>query len=296
LEYSQLERGILHIYSAVPAWRHAVEQAEMMRSYGCERVEKSASECLDIEPALRQGSVDIVGGTYTAGDESGDACEFTQRLAEKCRLRGVDFRFNTGVERVLASGDRVTGVRLSNGALLSADMYVLALGSYTPLLLRPHGLRLPIYPAKGYSITIPLAADSVAPLVSLTDDSHKLVFSRLGGRLRVAGTAEFTGYDTTVNAARCAAIERRALSFFPQLPKQDLVHWAGLRPATPGNVPLIGRARFRNLFVNSGHGTLGWTMACGSGRLLADLVGGRAPEVDSLPYRPDAAVADPISG
>jgi D-amino-acid dehydrogenase len=293
LEYAHLERGILHIYSDIPAWRHAVAQAEMMREFGCDRVEKSAPECLEIEPTLRQGGADIVGGTYTAADESGDACQFTRQLAARCQQRGVAFRFNSGVENVLASGDRITGVRLADGTMLRADMYVVALGSYTPLLLRAHGLRLPIYPAKGYSVTIPLSldSDSVAPTVSLTDDSRKLVFSRLGACLRIAGTAEFTGYDTTINAARCAAIERRAYSLFPKLPKRELVHWAGLRPATPGNVPLIGQARFRNLFVNSGHGTLGWTMACGSGRMLADLVGGRVPEVDPGPYQPEPAAA-----
>lgn len=288
LEYDCLERGILHIYSDLPGFRHALAQAATMREYGCDRVEKSARECLEIEPALRHAGVDIVGGTYTSGDESGDAREFTLRLADKCRERGVNFRFNTCVEQILADSERVSGVRLVGGESLTADAYVVALGSYTPLLLKPHGLRLPIFPAKGYSITVALDAASIAPTTSLTDDDRKLVFSRLGDRLRVAGTAEFAGYDTSINPVRCAAIERRTRALFPQLPNEEVVQWAGLRPATPGNVPLIGRTRFRNLFVNSGHGTLGWTMACGSGRLLADLVGGRMPDVDPTAYRPDA--------
>ena len=296
MEYDCLERGILHIYSDRRQWQHALAQAAVMRQYGCERVEKSSRECLEIEPALRHANVDIVGGTYTPGDESGDAHQFTRQLAAKCESRGVKFRFNADVERILTEGERVAGIRLTGGELLGADAYVLAAGSYTPLLLRPCGVRLPIFPAKGYSITVPLSADSVAPTVSLTDDGRKLVFSRLGERLRVAGTAEFAGYDATISATRCAAIERRTRALFPELPQEEVVHWAGLRPATPGNVPLIGLAGFRNLYVNSGHGTLGWTMACGSGRLLADLVDGREPEVDAVLYRPDVAGARPVSG
>jgi D-amino-acid dehydrogenase len=296
LEYDCLERGILHIYSDCRQWQHALAQAAVMRQYGCERVEKSARECLEIEPALRRAEVDIVGGTYTPGDESGDAHEFSRKLAAKCESRGVKFRFKAAVERIATDGDRVAGIRLTDGEVLSADAYVVALGSHTPLLLRPCGVRLPIFPAKGYSITVPLAADDVAPTVSLTDDGHKLVFSRLGARLRVAGTAEFAGYDATISETRCAAIERRTRALFPGLPQEHVAYWAGLRPATPGNVPVIGRAAFRNLYVNSGHGTLGWTMACGSGRLLADLVGGRAPEVDPALYRPAAAGAQPVSG
>jgi D-amino-acid dehydrogenase len=165
---------------------------------------------------------------------------------------------------------------------LSADAYVVALGSYSPLLLRPVGIRIPVYPLKGYSITLPLgpAEEGAAPTVSLTDEAHKIVLSRLGNRLRAAGTAELAGYDTAVNPVRCAAIARRVRELFPGLGAITIVdNWAGLRPATPGNVPLIGRTRLPNLFLNTGHGTLGWTLACGSGRALADLVSGRRPEV-----------------
>jgi D-amino-acid dehydrogenase len=162
--------------------------------------------------------------------------------------------------------------------LHQADAYVAALGSYTPLLLRPLGLRLPVYPAKGYSATVPLGAGSVAPTVSLTDDGHKLVFSRLGQRLRIAGTAEFNGYNTELNGVRCRALIERAGELFPALqPAGEIEFWSGLRPATPSNVPLIGRT-VPNLYLNTGHGTLGWTMACGSGAALADIVSGRSPE------------------
>jgi D-amino-acid dehydrogenase len=285
LHYDELERGILHFYTDEREFAAAIPQAALMRDYGCERVVKSAAECLAIEPALAGSALPIVGGTYTAGDESGDARQFAQRLAERCGERGVRFHHGSAIERIETAGGRIAGVVLAGGVRLAADAYVVALGSYSPLRLRPLGIRIPVYPAKGYSITVPLGAGSAAPRVSLTDDGAKLVFSRLGNRLRVAGTAEFAGYDTSINAARCAAIVRRTRLLFPQLGDAgDIEYWAGLRPATPGNVPLVGGTRIGNLFVNTGHGTLGWTMACGTGALLADLVSGRAPSVDPAPY------------
>lgn len=172
--------------------------------------------------------------------------------------------------------------------MLAADAYVVALGSWSPLLLKPLGIGVPVYPAKGYSATIPLTAGEVtndlAPTVSLTDDGCKIVFSRLGDRLRVAGTAEFTGYDTTLNDVRCQALVRRTHTIFPRLSASNVEFWAGLRPATPSNVPLIGATRLSNLYLNTGHGTLGWTMACGTGKLLADIVAGREPDIDPAPY------------
>ncbi len=287
IRYDEEVRGILHVYSDERVFAHARPQAALMREYGCDRVIKSAAECLAIEPALAGSQVSLVGGTYTASDESGDACKFTEALAERCARRGVQFRYGLAIGSLASDGERISGIRLAGGELLTADAYVAALGSYTPLLLRPLGLRLPVYPAKGYSATIALDDDSVAPSVSLTDDQHRLVFSRLGGRLRVAGTAEFAGYDTSLNDARCAALLARAFTLFPRAGRRaEAEFWAGLRPATPNNVPLIGMSRFRNLFVNTGHGTLGWTMACGSGRLMADLVSGRLPEIDAAEYAP----------
>jgi D-amino-acid dehydrogenase len=257
-----------------------------MREYGCDRLVRSAAECLAIEPALGRATVGIVGGTYTAADESGDACKFTQRLAALAESRGVSCRFGATVAAIEASAGGIDTVRLGDGSRLEADAYVVALGSYTPQLLRPLGIRVPIYPAKGYSITLALEDGMAAPTVSLTDDGHKLVFSRLGNRLRVAGTAEFNGYDTSINVRRCEAIERRTFALFPDVAGAQTERWSGLRPSTPGNVPIIGRTRLANLFINSGHGTLGWTMACGSGRLLADLVSGRRPEIDAVAYQP----------
>lgn len=286
LEYDCLERGILHYYTDPREFAHAIPQAELMRRFGCERLVKSAAECLEIEPALKDSSVPIVGGTYTRDDESGDARRFTEALAAHCVSRGVVFRYGAPIMALETEGGRFSAVRLTSGERLAADACVVALGSYSPLLLRSLGIRLPVYPAKGYSITIPLAADAPAPTVSLTDDGAKIVISRLGQRLRVAGTAEFTGYDVSLNQNRILALARRVRQIFPRLGFQDeaIERWAGLRPATPGNVPLIGPTRIARLFVNTGHGTLGWTMAVGSGQLLADLVAGRQPAIDPTPY------------
>jgi len=289
LEYDQLERGILHFYTDLREFEHAVPQAALMREFGCERVPQTAAECLAIEPALAGSRVPVVGGTYTAGDESGDARKFTEALARHAAARGVRFRHGESVKALQVEGGRLTGVRLASGECVSADITVLALGSYSPLLLKPLGVRLPVYPAKGYSVTLDLAEGVAAPTVSLTDDGHKIVFSRLGQTLRVAGTAEFNGYDTSVNPVRCAALRFRIGELFPALAGvKELDRWAGLRPATPGNVPLIGDmagAGLAGLWLNTGHGTLGWTLACGSGRLLADLVSGRDPDLDARPYR-----------
>jgi len=289
LEYDQLERGILHFYTDPAEFEHALPQAALMREFGCERVPKTAAECCEIEPALADSRIPVVGGTYTAGDESGDARRFTGALARHAGARGVSFRHGQAVAALRREGGRVVGVRLASGERLDADLTVLALGSHSPLLLRPLGARIPVYPAKGYSATLALPDGVAAPTVSLTDDGHKLVMSRFGQRLRVAGTAEFNGYDTSLNAARCAALLRRTTAIFPALEGlREVEYWAGLRPSTPGNVPLIGdmaAAGLPGLWLNTGHGTLGWTLACGSARLLADLVAGRDSGLDPRPYR-----------
>jgi D-amino-acid dehydrogenase len=289
LEYDQLERGILHFYTDRREFELALPQAATMREFGCERVPKTAVECLSIEPALAASTVPVVGGTYTASDESGDARRFTELLAARAADRGVRFRHGTAVARLHAAGGRLAAVELEGGERVDADATVLALGSYSPLLLRPLGIDLPVYPAKGYSATFFLEPGMAAPTVSLTDDGHKLVMSRFGGRLRVAGTAEFNGYDTALNARRCEAIRRRTAAIFPVLAGVARIdYWAGLRPATPGNVPVIDSltgAGLDGLWINTGHGTLGWTLACGSARLLADRMAGRDPGIDQRPYR-----------
>ena len=280
IAYDQLERGILHFYTDPHEYAVAIEAAAVMREFGCERHTVSADECVAIEPALAAARPLLVGGDYTAADESGDAHRFTQQLAALCAARGVVFRYGVPIDKLVVKNGSVAGV-VAADELLTADAYVAALGSYTPLLLRPLGICLPVYPAKGYSATLDLGETSIAPSVSLTDDGHKIVFSRLGQRLRVAGTAEFNGYNTELNPVRCAALMQRATRLFPELrPLGEAQFWCGLRPATPSNVPFIGRSMLPNLFLNTGHGTLGWTMACGSAAALADIVSGRSPEPD----------------
>ena len=284
IEYQSLRRGILHFCTDERDFETLARHAESMRQLGIERHVKSSAECVALEPALERSEIGVVGGVHTPQDESGDAYEFTRELARLAQARGVGFRFGEVVHSIESAGGRVTGVRLRGpeGARIEGDAYVVALGSYSPLLCAPLGVRMPVYPLKGYSITIPLAPEQVAaaPNVSLTDEAHKIVITRLGDRLRGAGTAELGGYGTEVNPVRCEAILRRVRRLFPLLdPAGEVVSWAGLRPATPNNVPLIGATRLRNLFLNTGHGTLGWTLACGSGRALADLVSGRRPEV-----------------
>jgi D-amino-acid dehydrogenase len=281
IRYDALARGILHFCTEERDFEALARHAEAMRALGIRREVKSAAECLAIEPALYGAREGVVGGVFTPEDESGDAHAFTQALAQLCTQKGVRFETGKVVEAIHASGDRVEKIALEDRAL-SADAYVVALGSYSPLLLRPLGIRIPVYPLKGYSITLSLgsAEADAAPAVSLTDEAHKIVISRLGNRLRAAGTAELTGYDTAINPVRCDAIVQRIRDLFPRLAGiEPSSRWAGLRPATPNNVPLIGRTRLRNLYLNTGHGTLGWTLACGSGAVLADLVSGRTPDV-----------------
>jgi D-amino-acid dehydrogenase len=223
--------------------------------------------------------VPLVGGSYSATDESGDARKFTQELA--CLAAGRGVRLRTGrIDALLAEGGRIAGMQIGSD-VLRADAYLVCLGSYSPLLLRPLGIRLALYPLKGYSLTLPVLDERKAFTVSLTDDEHKLVFSRLGERLRIAGTAELNGYSTELNEARCQAILRRALALFPGAGDAGRARfWTGLRPATPSNIPYIGTTSFPNLYLNTGHGTLGWTHACGSGRAIAEIVSGRRPEID----------------
>jgi len=281
LRYDHLERGILQFATKRSDFDAMAGHAEAMRALGVRREPKSAAECLELEPALKHSTDPVVGGVYDANDESGDACRFTQELARIAVSRGVVFRYGAAIEALEAAGDTVEVIRLGSERA-TADAYVVSLGSYSPLLLTPLGVRIPVYPLKGYSITLPLgpAELAAAPTVSLTDEAFKLAISRLGNRLRAAGTAELTGYDTSVNSVRCAAIARRIRDLFPALGGITTVeNWAGLRPATPDNVPVIGKTRFRNLYLNTGHGTLGWTLACGSGSVLADLISGRPPQV-----------------
>ena len=285
IQYDQLERGILTFYTDAQEFAQGVRAAALMREFGCDRDVKSVDECVAIEPALAACRERLAGGIFTVSDESGDAQRFTHELARMAAARGVAFRWNVTVESLVPEGDAIGAVRCVNGEhrwqVLTADAYVMALGSYSPLLLAPLAVPCLIYPAKGYSATIAIDGHRGAPTVSLTDLAWKIVFTRLGDRLRVAGTAELSGYGRDLNLVRCEALVRRTFDLFPDAGDRETPQfWTGLRPATPSNVPLVGGTRYRNLFLDTGHGTLGWTMACGSGRVLADLVAGRRPGVD----------------
>jgi D-amino-acid dehydrogenase len=289
IEYDQRVAGILHFYTERAQLAVARADAVLLAEFASDRVPKTPQEIIAIEPALAPLQSRIVGGDYTPADESGDALLFTQRLAVLCAAHGVRFLYNRTIERLVPGAAAIEGayVKHANGdeEILHADAYVVALGSYSPLLLKQLGVQPLIYPVKGYSITIPITNPAAAPSVSLTDDAHKIVFSRLGERLRVAGTAEFDGYNIALNEVRCAALLKRTAELFPNAGDFKRVErWAGLRPATPSNVPYVCGTRHRNLFLNTGHGTLGWTMACGSGRLLADLVSEKEAAIDPGAY------------
>jgi D-amino-acid dehydrogenase len=282
IRYDHLERGILQFATNERDLEALTRHAEQMQALGIRREVKSAAQCFELEPALRNSRDRVLGGVYNPKDESGDAHRFTAELARHAAQRGVRFRFGHSVKAIEATGGQVSAIQLQSGETVAADAYVVSLGSYSPLLLAPLGIRIPVYPLKGYSITLPLGPEeaAAAPAVSLTDEAFKIVISRLGNRLRAAGTAELTGYDTTVNPGRCAAIATRIHDLFPALGGVSAVdHWTGLRPATPNNVPVIGRTKLSNLFLNTGHGTLGWTLACGSASVLADLMSQRQPQV-----------------
>jgi D-amino-acid dehydrogenase len=284
IEYDHLEKGILHFYTNPAEFDAAMEPSRIMRELGCDRQVIDAERAVQIEPALTPVRHRIAGATYTADDESGDARAFTQALAKCCEEAGVTFVYGTEVLDFDRAGDRILGVQVLNEGkhqILRADSYVLSLGSFSAILARKLGLFLNIYPAKGYSITVPVKNPDAAFNVSLTDDEYKLVYSRLGDRIRVAGTAELNGYTRDLNYTRCRAIVRRSAELMPDAAYWDKSEfWTGLRPATPSNVPYIGKSHFANLYLNTGHGTLGWTHSCGSAAALADIMAGRKPEVD----------------
>ena len=268
IRYDEVRRGILVFFT------------DKSNKTIAGRIRKTPEECIAIEPALAHARGRLLGGEYLEDDESGDAHKFTQQLAKHCARKGVQFDFGVDIEGFDFDSEKILKVK-AKSKTFAADAYVLALGSYSPLLARPLGIDLAIYPLKGYSITMPVKDPGAAWTTSLTDEAHKLVFSRLGERLRVAGTAEMNGYSTEINEVRCRAIVDRVHELFPGAGDESRVqYWTGLRPATPSNIPYVGRTRYKNLFLDTGHGTLGWTHACGSGRALADIVSGRRPGVD----------------
>mgnify|MGYP002138039961 CR=1 FL=1 len=266
------------------------EGAEIMRRHGVDRRVLNREEVLKVEPALAAFGPKVFGGTFTPSDESGDAKVFTQKLARLCAERGAQFLYEHDILGLQRVGDGIESVQIADvrsGArkTLQADAFVAAMGSYTPALVRPLGECLNIYPAKGYSATLNLKRPELASTVSLLDDTRKLAISRLGNQVRIAGTAELSGFDTSLDGsvakARCAALLRRYEELFPGA--ADLSEpnfWTGLRPSTPTNIPYIGSSRIKGLWLNTGHGTLGWTHGAGSGLAMAQLISGQRPELE----------------
>ena len=299
IEYQRLERGILHFFSSQADFEAGAAGAELMRRHGVDRRVLGQAEVLAVEPALASFGANIRGGTFTPSDESGDARVFTQKLAALCRARGATFLHDTAVDGLSRAGGQIDGVHLRHVPTgqtrkLVADQYVAALGPHTAPLLRSVGVWLNIYPAKGYSATLQLKRPQDASTVSLLDDTRKIAISRLGDTVRIAGTAELAGYDTALTGPvaqkRCAALVQRYEQLFPGVADTRQPNfWAGLRPSTPSNIPYIGRSRLPNLWLNTGHGTLGWTHGAGSGQALAELMSGKQPQLqfgfcgDALP-------------
>ena len=313
IEYSRLERGIAHYYTDQKSFDTAGDAAALMRKYGVDRRVVSSAELFAIEPAFKAFAHRIVGGTYTASDESGDARVFTQALAERCASRGARFLYSHTIERLQTVGTAIesvavkpmdtsdSGLNNQNILHLKADAVVAACGSFTAPLLRTVGVNLPIYPGKGYSASFKLLQPERAPFVSTIDDEVKCAISRLGsgehgsheasgGFLRVAGTIEVGGYDlsltTPLAKARCKMLADRIEQVLPGVCDTRLAEaggephfWAGLRPATPTNIPYIGQTRVGKLWVNAGHGTLGWTHGAGSGKAMAELISGEKPDM-----------------
>jgi len=289
IAYDHRERGILHLFFTAEEFRHAPDRVALLARFGIPARVCDAEECIAIEPALASQREQLAGGLYAPGDESGDAFQFTQALAERLREQGVRFHYRTRITGLSATAGRINGVEVHDAdgrtGTLSAQTYVVCLGSFSPQMVAPLGERLPIYPVKGYSVTAPVLDTARAPEVSLTDESRRIVCSRLGDRLRIAGTAELGGFDTYLRPERVRSILDWVQMRFPGAIDADQANpWAGLRPATPGNLPIIGKGSCANLWFNTGHGTLGWTLACGSAAALAELMLGRRP-APQFPFR-----------
>ncbi len=281
LAYDHLERGILNFYRDPREFDAAIRANAAMNAHGLDRAAKTPDECVALEPALATVHPRLVGGIYSPSDESGDAFLFTQALAKKAEELGAVFRFDTPVAALEADNATLSAVRLENGERLTCDAAVVALGSFSGKLTRGVGFGLPIYPAKGYSITVSTAGHDGAPTVSLIDDENKMVFSRFGERLRAAGTAELNGWSDAIDQRRADVILNKTRALFPDASDYaEPNFWAGLRPSTPDSAPILGKTPVKGLWLDTGHGTLGWTMAAGSGDVIADAVLGLPTAID----------------
>ncbi|MFT3761415.1 MAG: D-amino acid dehydrogenase [Pseudoxanthomonas sp.] len=281
IEYEGRKLGTLQLFRQQKQLDAAGKDTRVLAEAGVPFELLDAQGIARIEPALADAPAKLVGALRTPGDETGDCRLFTRRLAELAVRQGVEFRHGETVERLEFSGDRIDGVRIG-GKVERADAYVVALGSYSPKLVAPLGLYLPVYPLKGYSLTIPVVDEAASPVSTVLDESYKVAITRFDRRIRVGGMAEVSGYDLSLRQNRRETLEMVTNDLFPRggdLPQAEF--WTGLRPATPDGTPVVGATRFRNLWLNTGHGTLGWTMSCGSASYLADLMQGRTPRIDT---------------
>jgi D-amino-acid dehydrogenase len=281
IHYDERSRGTLQLFRAQAQLDGTGRDIAVLKQYGVPYEVLDRDGCIGAEPALAAVRDKIAGGLRLPQDETGDCHMFTQALAARAAKLGVQFRLGTTIEHLMADASGIAGVATSAG-VLRADAYVVALGSWSPRLLGPIGISIPVYPVKGYSITVPIADPDAAPVSTVMDESYKVAITRLGDRIRVGGTAEVSGYSDTLYSARRATLDHSLTELFPRGGNlAEASFWSGLRPMTPDGPPIIGATRYANLHLNTGHGTLGWTMACGSARVLADLLSGRKPEIDT---------------
>jgi D-amino-acid dehydrogenase len=282
VNYDRAKRGVLKIYRSTESLDGAQRSTDYLAKHGLLYERVDAKQAVELEPALEATGPTLVGALYFARDEVGDCNKFTQGLAAACAAHSVRFRYNEIVQSIETSGGRVTGV-ITNKGRIAADTVVVALGSFTAPLVAKLGIRVPIYPVKGLSITFPRGAWNSAPQMPVIDDSKLFGLVPLGDRMRISGSAEITGYDVTPAPSRAQAIAENAASTFPEMKRHlDMSKariWAGLRPVSPAGTPIIGQTQVSGLWVNAGHGHLGWTLACGSGRVAADLITGHKPAI-----------------
>ncbi|TAJ71843.1 MAG: D-amino acid dehydrogenase [Phenylobacterium sp.] len=287
IAYDERSQGTLQLFRKQAQLDAAAKDIEVLRADGVPFEVLDRAGCVAAEPGLARSPGEIAGGLRLPGDETGDCFKFTNALARLAKAEGVRFELNRRVLRLRQAGGRVTAAVTDQGDI-AGDAFVVALGSYSPALVRPLGLRLPVYPVKGYSLTAPIAAAGLPPESTLLDETYKIAITRLGDRIRVGGMAQVSGFDQGLEPRRQRTLEHCLESLFPGAAELSrATYWAGLRPMTPDGTPVVGGTGVPNLFLNTGHGTLGWTMACGSGRLIADLIDGRAPDIESA----DLAIA-----
>lgn len=281
IHYEERTRGTLQLFRTDAQLEAARRDIAVLEEVGVPYELLDRNRLVTAEPALARSIHKLAGGLRLPNDETGDCRLFTTRLAEMAAALGVDFRYNQTVSGLNVAGGQITGVRVGND-VLTADRYVAAFGSYTRGLLEPLGLDLPVYPVKGYSLTIPMKDDAAAPVSTILDETYKIAVTRFDDRIRVGGMAELSGFDLRLKDARRKTLELVVNDLFPDSGHvAQAEFWTGLRPMTPDSTPIVGPTRYGNLFLNTGHGTLGWTMACGSGKLVADQVMGQRPAIST---------------